>query len=242
VVVCIAAYTGVRVRLLNNILDCSSKIAIMRVLMEGPPKTGRQVAREVGITARASHLSLQALVRAGVATMEAKGGAHFFALVKDHPLIKSCVLPMLRAEKELVEGFKAALSTIFGDSVAVSVVVASWPGGSGGCEGVIRVIAVEGAARSAEYWQPYVESLRRAARRFCGASVSFEHCNIEEFRRKPPLPAGAFVVYGLEVDDVITGDRRHPSVRSAQVLDFFGVQPATREAQENGRQNPRCGR
>jgi len=195
----------------------------LRALIEGSPKTGREVAREVGLTPRACHLSLRALVKAGVAGVELRGSAHLFSVAERHPVIENCITPMLRAERLLVDGFRGALRTVFDDCGALSVMVVDYPGARRRSADGISVVAVVEAARGAEYWAPYVAGLRRAVRRYCQTRVTFKEEDIEAFRRRLPLPKGAFLVCGLDPKDVVSTGASDALDRCAEVLGFFGI-------------------
>jgi len=90
-------------QVINPILNCNSKIDILRVLTKADdPLTGRRIAMLGGISGRSCQLSLQALTEAGVLIRKVVGRAHTYTLDRGHHLVKEVVIPLFETEDALV--------------------------------------------------------------------------------------------------------------------------------------------
>jgi repressor of nif and glnA expression len=90
-------------QVINPILNCNSKIDILRVLTKAEdPLTGRRIAMLGGISGRSCQLSLQALTEAGVLVRKVVGRAHTYTLDHSHHLVKEVVIPLFETEDALL--------------------------------------------------------------------------------------------------------------------------------------------
>jgi len=90
-------------QVINPILNCNSKIDILRVLARAEdPLTGRRIALLGGISGRSCQLSLQALTEAGILIRKVVGRAHTYTLNRDHRLVREVVIPLFQTEDALV--------------------------------------------------------------------------------------------------------------------------------------------
>jgi hypothetical protein len=90
-------------QVINPILNCNSKIDILRVLTRAEdPLTGRRIAMLGGISGRSCQLSLQALTEAGVLIRKVVGRAHTYSLDRSHHLVQQVVIPLFETEEALL--------------------------------------------------------------------------------------------------------------------------------------------
>ena len=86
---------------LNNILDTGAKVRIIRLFVSRTPEfmaTGRQVAREIGLSAPAAHAALKELHDRGVLTREIVGRQHLYRIDNDSRLVRDILRPAFEKE------------------------------------------------------------------------------------------------------------------------------------------------
>jgi predicted nucleotidyltransferase len=85
---------------IENIIDSSSKLAILRVFSThvGLKATGRQIAKLIGYSAPSAHESLKGLHSSNILKLEIIGKQHIYTLNEDDRIVKKIIRPMFAAE------------------------------------------------------------------------------------------------------------------------------------------------
>ena len=86
---------------LNNILDTGAKVRIIRLFVSRTPDfmaTGRQVAREIGLSAPATHAALKELHDLGVLTRDIVGRQHLYRIDNASRMVRDILRPAFEKE------------------------------------------------------------------------------------------------------------------------------------------------
>lgn len=110
--------------ILSALFGGPGRTAILRLLaeQEGASLTGRQVAELTGLSPAGATRALDHLSGLGVITSRRVGRAVTHELQHDNVLVQTIVVPVLAAEKAVVDDVRHELVSAFGD-VALSVVL-----------------------------------------------------------------------------------------------------------------------
>jgi predicted nucleotidyltransferase len=93
-------------RPLGAILGARSKVSLLRLLLRTRvEKTGRELARLVGLDAKTCHTALQELARQGVVEYRRVGKALLYRLNGDHVLVQELLEPLFAKEAGLFERY-----------------------------------------------------------------------------------------------------------------------------------------
>lgn len=94
---------------LDPVLGQRSKVRILRLLARTRgQRTGREIARQTGLSHRASHLALRDLERHGILLKVRAGRAYLFALNEEHVLVSEVLIPAFDTEAAFVEKYAEA--------------------------------------------------------------------------------------------------------------------------------------
>lgn len=91
---------------LNDILDTGAKIRIIRLFVSRTPEfmaTGRQVAREVKLSAPAAHAALKELHDHGILLREIVGRQHLYRIDPANRLVREILRPAFEKESSIKE-------------------------------------------------------------------------------------------------------------------------------------------
>lgn len=85
---------------INEIIDSSSKLAILRVFAsrKGLKATGREIARLSGYSVPSTHESLKNLHSRNILNLEVIGKQHIYTLNEDDRIVKKIIRPLFEAE------------------------------------------------------------------------------------------------------------------------------------------------
>ena len=84
--------------LLEDLLGQKSKISILRLLVQEPELTGREIARRTGLSPRAAQQSLQALHAKGVLHRKSAGASYLFSLNTERYVVTRLLHPLFHRE------------------------------------------------------------------------------------------------------------------------------------------------
>ena len=98
---------------IDNVLDSSSKLAILRVLTsrKGFKATGREIAKLAGYSVPSTHASLKDLHTKDILLLDIIGKQHIYSLNEDSRLVKRIIRPIFQAENNFREEVKNFLLT-----------------------------------------------------------------------------------------------------------------------------------
>jgi len=102
-------------RVLDEVLATWSHIAVLRALQDpSQGLTGRELARQAGLSHRTCHKALTRLEKLYILQRQRGGRSHFFALNRSHHLVAKVLLPLLVAERQFGSDFRATLQKRLG--------------------------------------------------------------------------------------------------------------------------------
>ena len=89
---------------LDTILNTEAKTRILRFLCRTSAEwNGNQIAREIGVSAPATHNALSSLYKEGVLQLRNMGNTHIYSLKQDSFLVSSLLKPLFTKEDELLD-------------------------------------------------------------------------------------------------------------------------------------------
>ena len=89
---------------LDTILNTEAKTRILRFLCRTSAEwNGNQIAREIGVSAPATHNALSSLYKEGVLQLRNMGNTHIYSLKQDSFLVSSLLKPLFAKEDELLD-------------------------------------------------------------------------------------------------------------------------------------------
>jgi predicted nucleotidyltransferase/biotin operon repressor len=94
---------------LDVVLGQRSKVRLLRLLLRSHGQlTGREIARQTGLSQRTCHTSLRGLERQGIVLRSRAGTAHLYRLNEEHVLVTDVLVPAFRTETDLVQKYADA--------------------------------------------------------------------------------------------------------------------------------------
>lgn len=97
-------------RPLNGILNQAAKVKILRFFVRtGAEWTGRQIAKEIGISPATCHKALRQLYKEGMLLFRSVGPSHLYKLNAENYLVKKAVSPLFEQEDRCYRRLKAIL-------------------------------------------------------------------------------------------------------------------------------------
>ena len=89
---------------LDTIFNTEAKTRILRFLCRTSAEwNGNQIAREIGVSAPATHTALRSLYKEGVLQLRNMGNTHIYSLKQDSFLVSSLLKPLFTKEDELLD-------------------------------------------------------------------------------------------------------------------------------------------
>lgn len=108
---------------LDRLLGKRSKVMILRLLdRSGDRKTGREIARVLGLSPRTAQISLGELLRDGAVSMNVTGAGHLYSLNRERYFVRDVLGPLFEAEGNMFETLvKDAAKLVGKDAMSLAI-------------------------------------------------------------------------------------------------------------------------
>ncbi len=194
---------------IDNVLDSSSKLAVLRVLAsrKGFKATGREIAKLAGYSVPSTHESLKDLHAKEILLRDIIGKQHVYSLNEENRLVKKVIRPVFQAEngfKEEVRNFLLKELKRFGIKPVSLILYGSVQKGNPKQGSDIDIAVVTAHAKKAE--EAFISIIAPRFHAYFGAHLDPYVKPAAEFRQRlkkdqPPvstLMKSYSVLYGKE--------------------------------------------
>lgn len=201
-------------RILDEVLAAWSHVAILRVLQDiAQGLTGREIARQAGISHQACDRALARLENLHIIRRQRGGRSHFFALNRRHQLVAKALLPLLATERNFLPEFCTTVHKYAGKSTLSIILYGSVARKQETSESDIDLCFVVRHARDKTSAQAIAHEISPILLERFGAKLSPIFFTVAEFKRKarkrePPINSIAkegIVISGISLRELTHG-------------------------------------
>ncbi|MGH7495139.1 MAG: nucleotidyltransferase domain-containing protein [bacterium] len=179
-------------RPLDEALAAWSHLAVLRALQDAAlGMTGRELARQAGLSHRACHNALTRLEQLHLVQRQRGGQSHLFTLRRDHRLMQEALLPMLVVEREFFSSFCDVLRKKIRNPVVALIIFGSVARKDESPESDVDLCVIVKRPGDKVAAQAAVHQLAPTMLRRFGAKLAPIFFTLAEFRRRARSQSGA---------------------------------------------------
>jgi len=176
-------------KVLESLFGSPAKIRLLRVLLASPqPLSGRQIGELSGLSHRGAILALESLVELGAVRQRRVGKSYQYSMARGNITVEKIIAPCIRAEAELFDGLKRAITEQFAKNAVSLALYGSLVRGTEKRGSDIDVLAVVRDARMKAILEEKVASLVPFFHERFNALLSLHCFTLREIRGKKTLP------------------------------------------------------